>query len=214
MTPASLLEELLRYHQAKSTQTAELSELSHDDVCRAVQDKIEFFLGAFEKYKHTAYVVQGPRDNGVDVLLKGSLKDDELDRYVALQVKSYKELADRDAGVTKDLKTGIFDATASYGESLERYYILLCGDAKKHAKRIQAISNEFSKSKLARVIGPRHIKGFLDMPGSTMAAVVDRHLSEEDFVRNRAPHEVAGYSAPYLYFILSCICAALDGATE
>lgn len=214
MTPAALLEELFRYHTVRSTDTSGFSALSHDDICRAVQEQIDLLLGAFEKYHHIAYMVQGPRDNGVDVLLKGTLQEDEPERFFGIQVKSYKELDDRNNDLAQKLKAGLVDASHSYGDSLTRYYILLCGDAKAHAKRISGITNEFAKSRLARVIGPRHIMAFLRMPASTVAAVVDRHLSEEDYVRKMARHEAAGYRARELYFVLACVCWALRNATD
>jgi hypothetical protein len=214
MTPASLFEELLRYRTVKSAETAYFARMSHDDICRAIQEKLNLLLGAFVKYQHIAYMVQGPRDNGVDVLLKCTLNDDEPEKFFGIQVKSHKELEDRKNELAQKLKAGFHDATHSYGSSMERYYILLCGDANAHAKRISGITNEFSKSSLARVIDPRHIMSFLEMSASTIASVVDRHLSDEDFVRNRARHEAAGYSAKQLYFVLACICCALSNAND
>lgn len=214
MTPAYLLEELLRYHKVKASETEQLSSMSHDEICRAIQDKLDQLLGSFEKYRHISYMVQGPRDNGVDVLLKGTLTQDQPEKFFALQVKSHKEVEDRENGLSQKLKAGLVDAQNSYGDNLERYYILLFGDAVKHEKRISAITNEFSKTKRVRVIGPRHLLAFLNMPHSTIAAVVDRHLSEEDFVRKQARNEVASYGPKHLFFILACICWALENSTD
>lgn len=214
MTPASLFEELLRYHKVKSTETSEFVYMSHDELCRAVLERIDLLLNAFEKYQHISYLVQGPRDNGVDVLLKGTVREDEPERFFGVQVKSYAELEDRKNELAQKLKAGLHDARNSYGDSMERYYILLCGDAKSHEKRIFAITNEFAKTKIVRVIGPRHAMAFLRMPTSTIAAVVDRHLSDEDYVRKVARHEAAGYSARRLYFVLACICWALANAND
>ncbi len=214
MSPAALLEELLRYHKVKSSETAEFAEMSHDEVCRTVLDQIDVILGAFEKYHHISYMTQGPRDNGVDVLLKGTVKDDEPERFFALQVKSYNELEDRDNQLARNLKAGLIDAENSYQQGLERYYILLCGDAKKHAKRITGITNEFTKMKRVRVIGPRELLAFLRMPTTTIAAVIDRHLGEDDYVRKMARANAARYMPRQLYFILACICWALDNSSD
>lgn len=65
MTPATLLEELLRYRQARPSATARLADFSHDDLCRRLEDQIEVMLGAFQKYQHISHMVQGPRDQGV-----------------------------------------------------------------------------------------------------------------------------------------------------
>lgn len=214
MTPAALLEELLRYRTVKSTETGDFSQMSHDEICRAIQEKIDLLLNAFEKYQHISYMVQGPRDNGVDILLKGSIREDEPERYFGIQVKSYAELEDRKNDLSQKLKAGLHDARNSYGDQMERYYILLCGDARAHEKRISAITNEFAKTKLVRVIGPRHAMAFLKMQGSTVAAIVDRNLSDEDYVRKVARNEVAGYNEKKLYFVLACICEALDSAND
>lgn len=214
MTPAALLEELLRYHTVKGTETWQLSSMSHDQICRALQDKIDQILHSFEKYRHISYMVQGPRDNGVDVLLKGSVSQDEPDKFFALQVKSHQEVEDRDNGLSQKLKAGWVDAQNSYGDNLERYYILLFGDAVRHERRILAITNEFSKTARVRVIGPRYLMAFLNMPDSTVAAVVDRHLGEEDYVRKQARSEAASYRSMHLFFILACICWALENATD
>ena len=214
MTPAALLEELLRYHKVKSSETVDFAALSHDEICRAVLDQIDVILGAFEKYQHISYMTQGPRDNGVDVLLKGTVKDDEPEKFFALQIKSYNELEDRDNQLARNLKAGLVDAENSYQQGLERYYILLCGDATKRAKRITGITNEFTKLKRVRVIGPRELLAFLRMPTTTIAAVIDRHLSEDDYVRKLARANAASYRPRQLYFILVCICWALDNSSD
>lgn len=126
------------------------------------------------------------------------MKEDEPEKYFALQIKSHKEIEDRDNGLSQKLKAGLVDAQNSYLGNLERYYILLFGDAIGHGKRISAITGEFAKTKRVRVIGPRYLMAFLNMPQSTFAAVVDRHLSDEDYVRKQARNEIAGY------MLLSC----------
>lgn len=214
MTPATLLEELLRYRQARSANTARLDQYTHDDLCRKVEDQIEVMLGSFRKYQHISYMVQGPRDQGVDVLLKCMDEEDAPEKYVALQVKSHKEVADKINDLSKQLKSGYFDAKSHYDAALQRYYVLLAGDAQKHAKRLTAIANEFAKTTDVRVINPRYLLTFIEMPPSTIAAVVDRHLSEEDYVRKRARNEAAGYTALELHFILACVCWALENSND
>src|SRR5687767_8851573 len=88
MSPFSLLEELLRFRRVKAGETSVLADYSHDDLCRAIEDNIHALLNSFEKYKHIAYLVQGPRDQGVDVLLKGKPTEEDGHRFIGLQVKS------------------------------------------------------------------------------------------------------------------------------
>lgn len=52
------------------------------------------------------------------------------------------------------------------------------------------------------------------MPFSTVAAVVDRHLSEDDYVRQRALREVAEFDNKKLFFLLACICYALAECSD
>lgn len=214
MTPATLLEELLRYRQAKPASTARLVKYTHDNLCQKVEDQIELMLDSFRKYQYISHTVQGPRDQGVDVLLKGIEDEGAPENYLALQVKSHNEIADKTNDLSKQLKAGHFDATDRYGERLQRYYVLLGGDADKHSKRLNAITNEFAKTKNVRVINPRYLLTFIEMPPATIAAVVDRHLSEEDFVRKTARMEAARYSAAELHFILTCICWALENSND
>lgn len=212
-TPSVILEELLRFREATHDETAELEELNHDEICAKVSDQLGVILDSFQKYGHISYVVQGPRDQGVDILLKET-KDDEPETYIALQVKSYREIADKDSDLSKQLKAGLFDAKSKYGDGLQRYYILLFGHSKIHNKRISAIANEFSNTKLARVITPRFLRTFIHMPSSTLSAVVDRYLSDEDYVRLTARSEVSGYTKVELRLILVCLSWVFENLTE
>ena len=212
-TPAFLLEELLRFRKSDPIETAELVSLNHDQVCQKVQDQIGILLDCFEKYQHISYLVQGPRDQGVDVLLKGGA-DDEPEKYIAIQIKSYKEIADKDSDLSKQLKAGLFDATQRYDDAMQRYYILLCGDSKKHFKRISALTNEFSRTKNVRVIEPREIHAFIALSPATIGAIVDRHLSKDDYVRKEARGDVSGLDEAELYFILACLCWSFENSSD
>jgi len=212
-SPALLFEDLLRLRRAAPEQTAGFVQLSHDAVCAKVQAQIELMLDSFSKYQNISHVVQGPRDQGVDVLLRGSLPD-EPEKYVGIQVKSFKEIADKQSDLSKLLKAAYFDAKSTYGDQLTRYYILLCGDARVHKLRLGAIANEFSKEARCRVVHPREILAFIEMPAETIYAFVDRHLSDEDFVRKQAREEVEDLSKSRLYFLLTCLCYALSHSTD
>jgi hypothetical protein len=214
MNPFQLLEELLRFRRVSSDETSDLANYSHDDLCRQIEENIHSLLDSFEKYKHIAYLVQGPRDQGVDVLLKGRRSEEDRYTYVALQVKSYREVEDRDEKLSQKLKAGLVDATSTYGEALDRYYILLFGDAKKHEKRISAITAEFTKQEKVRVIGPRDLLAFLRLPDATIGAVVDRHLGQEDYVKKCARKEVAEFANRELYFLLICLGWSLENGTD
>lgn len=211
ITPASLVEEILRFRQASAADTIKLQQYSHDNICQIISDHLHTVLDAFVKYQHINYVVQGPRDNGVDVLLKES-KGDEPDKYIAFQVKSYNEIADTKNDLSKQLKAGHHDARSAYGDALQRYYILLFGDSTKHFRRISAITNEFARDKDVRVIGPRDLLTFLKFSAITLSAIVDRHLSDGDVVMKKAGLEVSRHTENQLYFILACLCWAFENS--
>jgi hypothetical protein len=167
----------------------------------------------FKNTNTSRTLYRGPRDQGVDVLLKGA-GDDEPDKYIALQVKSYREIDDKDNDLAKVLKAGYLDADSAYKPRLQRYYILLFGDAIKHQKRLDAITGEFTKQSAIRVISPRSLITFLELPASTIAAVVDRYLSDEDYVRKAARYEINEHSESELYFLLACLTWALENSTS
>ena len=207
-----ILEELLRFREAPSKDTADFN-WKHQKLCDVTSEKLETIASSFLKYHHINYVIQGPRDQGVDVLLKSS-SDDGTQTYVGLQLKSYAELEDRKNDLSKNLKAGLHDAKMHYGPELERYYIALCGDATKHSMRISAITNEFAKDPIARVIGPRHLLTFMTMPDSTVYAVVDRMLRKGDFVRIQAKKEMQEYDDAEIYFLLSCLVHAFENGSD
>lgn len=205
-----ILEELIRLRESSGEDTEKFSSFNHDELCLKVQEVTNCLGDFFVKYESISYLVQGPRDQGVDVLLKISHKD-EPERYVGIQVKSYAEIEDKNNELSKNLKAGFHDARNHYGENLERYYIFLCGDSKKHFKRISAITNEFSKEKKLRVITPRYLFSFINLTQQTIAAVVEAFLRDEDYVRSKARKEVIEYNPQALTIVLNCLAEVLEG---
>ncbi|MBH9648124.1 hypothetical protein [Burkholderia vietnamiensis] len=207
-----LLEEAFRLRESPPEET-ESFDWTHDRLCEVVNRKINVLGESFLKYHHINYIVQGPRDQGVDVLIK--LRNEDLpEKYIGIQAKSYFELDDRKSDLSKNLKSGYFDAKSHYGDSLERYYILLCADSKKHSKRISAINAEFSKTPDARIIQPRYLHAFVTMPDATISALADRYLSSEDYVRASALKETQEYNKPNLMFLLACLTWAFENNSD
>lgn len=214
ITPAMILEELLRFREAPPSDTVSFN-WSHQRLCETCQEKLELLGDSFLKYHHISYLVQGPRDQGVDVLFKTTDDEGEGEEcFTGIQIKSYAELDDKNNDLSKNLKAGYHDTRAHYGTALERYYITLCGDAIKHSKRISAITNEFSKEPKVRVIAPRHLYTFMTMPESTILAIVDSMLRKDDFVRSKAKREMRGYNDAEIYFLLSCLSFAFESGSD
>lgn len=213
LTLPKLVEELVRYREAPTKDTIDFKKWNHDRLCDGFQHQFDMLGDSFLKYHHVSYLVQGPRDQGVDVLLKTTV-DDETETYIAVQVKSYAEIEDRKNDLSKQLKAGYHDARNHYGTHLGRYFIALCGDAKAHGKRTTAIAGEFAKEPAVRVIGPRHLLTFLTMPDTTLSAIVDRFLKADDIVRKQAKSEVLGYADAEVYFHLACLVWSFDHGTD
>lgn len=108
---------------------------THDELCDILQERLTDIGDCFQKYDQISHVVQGPRDQGVDVLLKlGSA--DEPERYVAFQIKSYSEISDKKQELSKNLKSGLHDAISHYGAGLVQYYIIFFGCTAAHSKTV------------------------------------------------------------------------------
>ncbi len=212
ITPTILLEELLRFREAATAATADFT-WSHEKLCETCKQKIEILGESFLKYHHITYVVQGPRDQGVDVVLKSS-SEDGTDSFVGIQIKSYAELDDKNNDLSKNLKAGFHDTRGHYGTELDRYYIALCGDARKHEKRISAITNEFVKEPKVRVITPRHLHTFMNLPESTILAIVDSMLRKDDFVKAEAKREVREYQDSELFFLLTLLAQTFESGSD
>lgn len=207
-----LLEEILRLRESPSEETKAFT-WKHERLCDVINRKINILGESFLKYHHINYIVQGPRDQGVDILLK-LREDDQPEKYIGIQVKSYYEIDDKKNDLSKNLKSGYFDAKSHYGDSLERYYILLCGDSEKHKNRISSINTEFSKIQDTRVISPRYLHAFTTASDSTISALIDRRLNSEDYVRAQAFIESQEYANPELLLLLACLTWAFERGTN
>lgn len=197
--------------RADAASTKKLQALSHDGICDRVESQLERIGDYFLKYHHIVYKVQGPRDQGVDVLLRIS-NDDSPARYVAFQIKSYAEVDDRGNDLSKLLKAGYHDAREHY-TTIDRYYVLLCGDPHLHAKRIQAITAEFAKSAGVIMVHPPFVMNFIGMAETTISSTVDHFLRAEDAVVKQAKGELGGVGQE-IGKVLSCLASAWDSREE
>ena len=212
VTPDKVVAELVRLARADAQSTRGLRKLTHDDVCCGVESQLELIGDYFLKYHQVVYKVQGPRDHGVDVLLRLS-NDTSPEKYVAFQVKSYLELEDRKNDLSKLLKSGYHDATEHY-TSIDRYYVLLCGDPILHEKRITAINAEFSKKNGVVMVFPAFVKNFLDMEETTISSTVDHFLRSEDFVVKQARREIGNSPDWLVRNTLVCLACAWNSAED
>jgi hypothetical protein len=71
LTPAQLLAELLSLRHRSKADTVSFRPLRHNsDLCPAFQEKVDEMLDAYMRHRTDVQDIQGPRDGGVDVLLR------------------------------------------------------------------------------------------------------------------------------------------------
>src|ERR1043165_6559025 len=114
--------DLIQFKRASIEATEKFSNLGHNaDLCPRFQEKIETVFFAFDKYQRITYDIQGPRDKGVDIIVKQRVED-EL-HFICFQIKSDNDLKKPD--YLKILKAQWFDADRAYAR-IDDYYIVLC----------------------------------------------------------------------------------------
>src|SRR6266404_856019 len=106
LTPAVILEEFLRFREAPIKDTANF-RWSHAKLCEEFNRQLNALGDSFIKYHHINYVVQRPREEGVDILLRSSLGGSSEEARVGIQMKSYQELDTKDNDLAQRLKAGL-----------------------------------------------------------------------------------------------------------
>jgi hypothetical protein len=205
-----ILEELLRYKRSKLAETTWFEDKKHDRfLCVKTEDRLNEILDFFLKYQSITHMIQGLRDQGTDVVLQYSTKADSSDqKKISIQIKSYDDI--EKGGHLKDLKAGFFDAKSKYGDSLERYYIILCTNQEKHNTQVKNIIIDFSNEELVRVIEPRDALFFFRMKEEIVSATVDHYLMDDDFVRKQAKKEVVQLTKLEFAIILSVMVSLIE----
>lgn len=197
-----LVDELMRYRRTAPSETKAFAGMKHNaDLCPRFQQKLESILGSFEKYRKIVYDIQGPSDQGTDVLLREVVADNTW--FICLQIKSEDDLHAKD--VLKNLKAQFFDSLQRYGDFLVEYYVLLCCDSKKNKDIIRAIAKQFDKQGNVTIIEPEYSLSFLNLGERTIDAIIKAKIGNEDIVYQKALGIVASLSpterAIVFYFI-------------
>lgn len=209
LSPAQLLAELLANHRCADWQTKRFADLAHNaDLCPAFQKQIDAILGSYMRIKTDVRDVQGLRDQGTDVMLRYEDENGETIR-VGLQIKSYKEIDDwknkKDGGgLIGTLKAQCADAL--HRGRVERWYIVLCADAKLHANQVRTVSSEFESYNNVTVVLPQNAMAFLEMDGLELMVHVAHLLCAHDTVLTAAQESFGKISpfAAYLMIALTC----------
>jgi hypothetical protein len=217
MLPYSVvIAELLHYGESDMHKTAVFRKWKHNaDLCPMLEHQLNVIRESFLKHQSVVYDVQGPRDQGSDVLLRFSASENGEagdHRFIIFQVKSYHDIKTTD--YLKELRSQHFQTYSAYGESIEHYYLLLCTDIKAHRNQIRNIKNEFAKRPEVTVIDPAYVLTFLLLTPLRIGFTVEALLSEEDEVFKQARQVVRSLTPTQTALLLVTVSRALDGFTR
>lgn len=179
-------ERLLKRQRSPAAATRQFQHWKHDaDLLPKLLVQLDAVLAALNKFEPIVYNTQGILDDGTDVAVRyrTSNQGDEERELIGFQVKSYGDLSKPDC--MKDLKAQ-HDDTFRKVRGLSYYFILLCTDAEKHAKKVQNIQAEFRSAERTKVIEPRLVYTFLNSPVTTAEALVKRIRQADDIVFRNA----------------------------
>jgi hypothetical protein len=183
-----ILAEILRYRQISQDQTKVFQKVKHNrDLCQRTERQLDYMLDNFVKYYAVAYDIQGPRDQGADVVLQvrpqAKEKSSEFS-VVVLQIKSYDDF--RDGNYLTILRAQHQQALAHYRQILEHYYILLCTDQIEHLQKVRNVRQAFTNFPNVTVISPTYSLPFLRFSFKRIGLIVQDLMREEDIVVARA----------------------------
>jgi len=179
---------LLQYKRAQPEQAKNLALLKHnDDLCPLIQERCEDILQSVERHRSLVYDTQGPRDAGIDVLMK--LSYEENDKYIGFQIKSDVEVQ---KDLLKTLKAQWVDAYNRLGDQLVDYYIILAWNARERVAAIRSVAQTFGTLPNVHVSEPAFLWTFLyGLTDLQIEALVTAYLSEGDPLIRRARTSIA-----------------------
>jgi len=208
-----VVSELISYRESSVAATKQFVKWKHNEIlCPRLEAQLNRIRDGFLKYSSVAYDVQGPRDQGTDVLLRYQSEDanpDEDACFMAFQVKGEWDLQQKD--YLKTLRSQAFEALSEYGSSLERYYVVLCFDARAYREQIRAINKTLSLDPRIVVVNPRYALTFLRLSESRIVSLVDGLLREEDEVFRSAKASIASMPPTQVAVLLAATYEAVFG---
>ena len=206
-----ILDELLRYRQSPASATAGFKSLKHNDaLCPSIERQLNTFLDCSVKYHKVAYDVQGPRDRGTDIVLRYT--QDEETRYLALQVKSYDDLKERN--YLNILKAQLFEVEGEYGAALSHCFVVLCTDAVEHKNQLRNIKKDCSRSAHITVVDPAYAWTFLRLSDMRIDALVQVILKEDDAVYREARKSISDLAPLEVAILVSAILRARESGSN
>ncbi len=222
VTPITILAEIIRHAPAQpsharsfsSFSPVSFSHLQRDrDLFPAFHDKAERILASFEKYRPITYSIQRTQEPDADIIMRYSsptlLRGKEC--CIVMGIISFDEFEKDDELVSK-IKARIQRTNKDYGVQLDRYYLLLCTDDRKHEGKIQAIREELAADTAVAVTiaEPRDAWFFYTAEETMIDATSDRILYPDDYVRQQAREQITGIGKRKLILLLSCLVHAIE----
>jgi hypothetical protein len=176
----NIIYNILQLKRAAKEDTEIFVTLKHNaDLCPKLQHKLESVFSAFEKYQRIVYDIQGPRDQGSDVIIRQIINDET--HFICFQIKSEVDLKDK--SWLKNIKAQWVDSQNSYRNLLD-YYIFLCCDSRdsETKNKIRLLESEFSSTKPVHIIEPEYALTFLKLSLMQTDAIIKAKLGSEDIV--------------------------------
>jgi hypothetical protein len=211
LTPAEMLSELLAQKGYTNAETERFKTLRHNrDLCPQFRERVSAMLDAYKSHRTDVLDTQGPRDEGVDVMLK--YYDGEQHR-LGLQIKSYDEIKQWAKGRNKNF---ILTLKAQYTSAIQNvkvddYYLLLCTDEIDHEEQIRSICSELKQFERLTIVRPRRALAFYEMADVEVWAFVTRVLCKDDGVLEAALETVSEMPGDRAYLTLALVCRAFEG---
>ena len=209
-----IIYDLLQLRRSPYTSTYLFSKLKHNaDLCPRFRRQVEIIFGAFDKYRKITYNIQGPRDQGTDVIARQHINDEN--QFICFQIKSDSDLRNDD--YLRILKSQYFDTERAYQKLLD-YYIVLCSDLndweakkkrdqrkkdkerqdppplnKSKLNQIQTIEADFSNvNGPVHIIEPDYALTFLSLTPIQIDAAIKNKLGAGDYVFRKATEMIGG----------------------
>lgn len=209
ITPVLVLEELLRLRATASTATAWFKTKKHnEDLCPIGERQLNAVMDCFHKFFSIGYDIQGPGDQGTDLVLRYLPAGDAEHEFVAIQLKSYDDINKKD--YLRNLKAQESDARGRFRDQLSRYYILICTDSKEHTGQIRAIKNAFATTANVSVVDPTFALTFFRMTAREIFSAVQAEVRGGDIVFKQARRIAADLSPTQFALMLVLISSALN----
>jgi hypothetical protein len=172
-------------------------------------------LDAYMSHRTDVHDTQGPRDEGVDVMLNYEDEgyEDEGRHRLGLQIKSYHEIQQWAKGRNKSflLTLKAQYTSAIHNAKVDDYYLLLCTDEDEHEAQIRLICSELKQFERLKIVRPRQALAFYEMSDVEVRALVTRILCQHDTVLGAALESIDGMPKDRAYLTLALICRAFQG---